>query len=235
MLSSYQQEFTDAGSNAKPRMLKKGSYVPLASRFMRFIDGKKEKGILLRDSIENRPFEMKEIPDVTSPTDAPRIPNYIYNSVDAYKDPKAMRNHVKRLMQGTDLSEQERHPRLMNEFDKFSVEARESLESVYEIFSRIMNNMQRNKLLPGSIAVNTKFLNSLQPKLSKYVTMAPARNHDPFALVANIHASPSYCQPSQSYYVTHPPSVHDYKDDYQGEVQGDDQEDKLSTTMMFLA
>ncbi|GKB61610.1 hypothetical protein Tco_0917796 [Tanacetum coccineum] len=146
------------------------------------------------------------------------IPNDIYNSVDAYKDAKAMWNHVKRLMQGTDLSEQERNPRLMNEFDNFSVEARESLESVYERFSRIMNNMQRNKLLPGSIAVNTKFLNSLQPKLSKYVTMAlkrAARNHDLLALVAI--ASPLYSQPSQSYYVTHPLSMHDYDDDYQGE------------------
>ncbi|GKD56291.1 integrase, catalytic region, zinc finger, CCHC-type containing protein [Tanacetum coccineum] len=166
------------------------------------------------------------------------IPNDIYNSVDACQDAKAMWNHVKRLMQGTNLSEQERHSRLMNEFDKFFVEAGESLESVYERFSTLMNNMQRNKLLPGSIAVNTKFLNSLQPKLSKYVTMAPkraARNHDPLALVANTYASPSYSRSSQSYYVTHPPSVHDYDDDYQGEVQGDDQEDKLSTAMMLLA
>ncbi|GJT73443.1 hypothetical protein Tco_1032729 [Tanacetum coccineum] len=39
---------------------------------------------------------------------------------------------------------------------------------------------------------------------------------------------------SQSYYVTHPPSVHDFDDDYQGDVQGDDQEDKLSAAMMHL-
>ncbi|GJZ14271.1 integrase, catalytic region, zinc finger, CCHC-type containing protein [Tanacetum coccineum] len=61
------------------------------------------------------------------------------------------------------------------------------------------------------------------------------RNHDPLALVANTFASPSYSRSSQSYYVNHPSLVHDYDDDYQGEVQGDDQEDKFSTTMMLLA
>ncbi|GKA36938.1 hypothetical protein Tco_0723503 [Tanacetum coccineum] len=35
------------------------------------------------------------------------------------------------------------------------------------------------------------------------------RRMDPLALVANTYASPSYSQPSQSYYVTHPPLVKD--------------------------
>ncbi|GKB78447.1 hypothetical protein Tco_0945342 [Tanacetum coccineum] len=175
-----------------------------------------------------------EITDPTSPTDAPRtkiqtvadltgndklryeadidamnwillgIPNDIYNSVDACQNAKAMWNRVKRLMQGTDLSLQERHSRLMNEFDKFSAEAGESLES------------------------NEPNVNASRAKRT-------ARNHDPLALVANTYASPSYSRPSQSYYVTHPPLVQDYDDDYQGEVQSDDPKDKLSTTMMLLA
>ncbi|GKD80027.1 retrovirus-related pol polyprotein from transposon TNT 1-94, partial [Tanacetum coccineum] len=35
--------------------------------------------------------------------------------------------------------------------------------------------------------------------------------------------------------VTHPLSVVDYEEDYQGELQGDSQEDKLTTAMMLLA
>ncbi|GKB04697.1 hypothetical protein Tco_0832892 [Tanacetum coccineum] len=50
-----------------------------------------------------------------------------------------------------------------------------------------------------------------------YYTEIKARNHDLLALVAI--ASPLYSQPSQSYYVTHPLSMHDYDDDYQG-VEG---------------
>ncbi|GKE23465.1 hypothetical protein Tco_1434977, partial [Tanacetum coccineum] len=47
------------------------------------------------------------------------------------------------------------------------------------------------------------------------------------------HANSSYSP--QPYYVTHPLSVVDYKDEYQGELQGDSQEDKLTTAMMLLA
>ncbi|GJW37691.1 hypothetical protein Tco_0060611 [Tanacetum coccineum] len=74
-------------------------------------------------------------------------------------------------MKGIDLSKQERNSRLMNEFDKFSAKAGESLTSVYERFSTLVNNMDRNKIKPNEIALNTKFLNSLQPKWGKYVTL----------------------------------------------------------------
>ncbi|GJY21837.1 hypothetical protein Tco_0394403, partial [Tanacetum coccineum] len=41
------------------------------------------------------------------------------------------------------------------------------------------------------------------------------------------HANSTYSP--QPYYVTHPSSVVDYEDEYQGELQGDSQEDNLTT------
>ncbi|GJW61012.1 hypothetical protein Tco_0110347 [Tanacetum coccineum] len=185
------------------------------------------------------------------------IPNDIYNSVDACKDAQTMWTRIKRLMQGTNISNQERHSRLMNEFEKFVVADGESLTYVYERFSTLIYIMDRNGVIPKEIPINTKLLNSLQPKWSKYVTLTRqkyiledehfdvlydylsqfephvkaskakkvARNHDPLALVAhsNAHSSHSYASPSyshspQPYYVTHPSSVIDYEDDYQGEI-----------------
>nr|GEY26094.1 hypothetical protein [Tanacetum cinerariifolium] len=49
------------------------------------------------------------------------------------------------------------------------------------------------------------------------------------------HASPSYSHSPQPHYVTHPSSVFDYEEDYQGELQGDSQKDRLTTAMMLLA
>ncbi|GKE71992.1 retrovirus-related pol polyprotein from transposon TNT 1-94, partial [Tanacetum coccineum] len=46
------------------------------------------------------------------------------------------------------------------------------------------------------------------------------------------HTNSSYSL--QSYYVTHSTSVVDYDDEYQWELQGDSQEDKLTTAMMLL-
>ncbi|GJY60565.1 hypothetical protein Tco_0461222 [Tanacetum coccineum] len=67
-----------------------------------------------------------------------------------------------------------------------------------------------------------------------------AKNHDPLALLAHSNASSSQSHAnssysSQPYYVTHPSSVVDYDDEYQGGSQGDSQEDKLTTAMMLLA
>ncbi|GJW60647.1 hypothetical protein Tco_0109982 [Tanacetum coccineum] len=67
-----------------------------------------------------------------------------------------------------------------------------------------------------------------------------AKNHDPLALIAHSNASSSQSHANSSYspqpyYVTHPSSIVDYEDEYQGELQGDSQEDKLTTAMMLLA
>ncbi|GKD79069.1 retrovirus-related pol polyprotein from transposon TNT 1-94 [Tanacetum coccineum] len=169
------------------------------------------------------------------------IPNDIYNSVDAY------------------------------EFDKFAAKEGESLDSVHERLTTLVNIMDHNNVRPIPVAINTKFLNCLQPKWSKYVTMVrhnqtgsavsydvlydslvqfkphvlslrakkAAKNHDPLALIAYSNASSSHSHTNssyspQSYYVTHPSSVVDYNDEYQGELQGDSQEDKLTTAMMMV-
>ncbi|GJY31063.1 hypothetical protein Tco_0414558 [Tanacetum coccineum] len=65
-----------------------------------------------------------------------------------------------------------------------------------------------------------------------------AKNHDPLALISHSNASSSQSHVNSSpqpYYVTHPSSVVDYDDEYQGELQGDSQEDKLTTVMKLLA
>ncbi|GJT58589.1 hypothetical protein Tco_1002122 [Tanacetum coccineum] len=53
-----------------------------------------------------------------------------------------------------------------------------------------------------------------------------AKNHDLLALIAHSNASSSHSHANSSYspqpyYVTHPPSVVDYDDEYQWELQGD--------------
>ncbi|GJS00067.1 hypothetical protein Tco_0316575 [Tanacetum coccineum] len=62
-----------------------------------------------------------------------------------------------------------------------------------------------------------------------------AKTHDPLALVANTYASSSSSQSPIAYYVTHPPYMVEYDDDYQGDAVCDDQEDSLTTTMILIA
>ncbi|GJU25360.1 retrovirus-related pol polyprotein from transposon TNT 1-94 [Tanacetum coccineum] len=165
------------------------------------------------------------------------IPNDIYNSVDAGKNAKDMWERIKKLMFGSDVTSHIRHSRLMNEFDKFTAKEGESLESVNERLTTFVNIMDRNNVRPIPVSINTKFLNCLHPEWSKYVTMfephvlaskakKDAKNHDPLSLLVHSNASLSQSHANSSYspqpyYVTHPSSVVDYEDEYQGELQGD--------------
>ncbi|GJW96475.1 hypothetical protein Tco_0178283 [Tanacetum coccineum] len=183
------------------------------------------------------------------------IPNDIYNSVDACKNAKEMWERIKRLMFGSGVTSHVRHSRLMDEFDKFAAKEGESLESVYERLTTLVNIMDRNNVRPISVSINIKFLNCLQPEWSKYVIVIrhnqtgetvsydmlydslvqfephvlaskakkAAKNHDPLALIAHSNASSSQSHANssyspQAYYVTHPSSIVDYEDEYQGDT-----------------
>ncbi|GKC23061.1 hypothetical protein Tco_1025211 [Tanacetum coccineum] len=92
------------------------------------------------------------------------IPNDIYNSIDACKNGKEMWERIKRLMFGSKVTSHVRHSRLMDEFDKFAAKEGESLESVYERLTTLVNIMDCNNVRPIPVSINTKFLNFLQPE-----------------------------------------------------------------------
>ncbi|GKD63692.1 hypothetical protein Tco_1305800 [Tanacetum coccineum] len=176
------------------------------------------------------------------------IPNDIYNSVDACKNAKDMWERIKRLMFGFDVISHARHSRLIDEFDKFAAKEGESLELVYERLTMLVNIMDRNNVRPiptgDTVSYDVLYLyDSLvqfEPRVLASNAKKVAKNHDPLAFLVHSNASSSQSHAnssysSQPYYVTHPSLVVDYEDEYQGELQGDSQEDKLTTAMMLLA
>ncbi|GJQ89148.1 hypothetical protein Tco_0000287 [Tanacetum coccineum] len=159
-------------------------------------------------------------------------------------------------MHESEITTHVRHSYLMDKFDKFAAKDGESLDSVHERLTTLVNIMDCNNVCLILVAINTKFLNCLQPEWSKYVTMVrhnqtgsaisydvlydqlvqfephvlasrakkAAKNYDPLALIAHSNASSSHSHANSSYstqpyYVTHPPSVVDNDDEYQGELQ----------------
>ncbi|GJT34247.1 hypothetical protein Tco_0924666 [Tanacetum coccineum] len=77
----------------------------------------------------------------------------------------------KRPMFGSDVTSHVRHSRFMDEFDKSLAKEGESLDTVYERLTTLVNILDRNNVRPIPLSINTKFLNCLQPEWSKYVTM----------------------------------------------------------------
>nr|GEU63951.1 hypothetical protein [Tanacetum cinerariifolium] len=158
------------------------------------------------------------------------IPNGIYNLVDACTTAKAIWKRAECLMQGSVQNKVDRETHFNNEFDQFVIKPGEALVSVYNRFAQLMNDLERNGIIFPKVVVNTKFLNCLQPEWLKAEKLE--KSHDPLALVAYTGSSSKYTSP---YYVTHPSSVVDYNDDYQGDAVQNNFEDTLTSAMILLA
>ncbi|GKE51056.1 putative ribonuclease H-like domain-containing protein [Tanacetum coccineum] len=73
-------------------------------------------------------------------------------------------------MQGTSLKKQEKECKLYDAFDKLTHIKGESLHTYYLRFTQLINDMNIYKMKMRQFQVNTKFLNSLPPEWSKFVT-----------------------------------------------------------------
>ncbi|GJU26224.1 DNA-directed DNA polymerase [Tanacetum coccineum] len=81
MASSHNQSIVDAGSENRPPMPEKGSYIPWSSIFLRCIYGKKDYGKkyygkMLKELILHGPYQMKEITYQGNPAGNPRVPPF---------------------------------------------------------------------------------------------------------------------------------------------------------------
>ncbi|GKC41960.1 hypothetical protein Tco_1059682 [Tanacetum coccineum] len=98
------------------------------------------------------------------------LPVDIYLLVNHHRVAKDLWERVQLLMQGTSLTKQERECKLYDAFDKFTHIKGESLHTYYLRFTQLINDMNIYKMKMEQFQVNTKFLNSLPPEWSKFVT-----------------------------------------------------------------
>nr|GEW88192.1 retrovirus-related Pol polyprotein from transposon TNT 1-94 [Tanacetum cinerariifolium] len=98
------------------------------------------------------------------------IPLEIYALVSTHKVAKDLWERIQMLMQGTSLTKQERECKLYDAFDKFTYQKGETLHDFYLRFSLLLNDMNMYNMKLEQFQVNTKFLNTLPPEWSKFVT-----------------------------------------------------------------
>ncbi|GKE30400.1 hypothetical protein Tco_1445784 [Tanacetum coccineum] len=166
-LVSTQQYIYAAGSENCPPMLKKDNYVPWSSRLLRYATSKPNRK-LIYNSIMNGSYVRQMIPE---PADEQAIqtilmglPKDIYTAVDSCEIAQEIWLCVRQMMKGYDIGIQEKKAKLFNEWERFTSNDGESIESYYHRFLKLMNDFKRNKHFSEQIASNLKFLNNLQPE-----------------------------------------------------------------------
>nr|GFC99502.1 hypothetical protein [Tanacetum cinerariifolium] len=98
------------------------------------------------------------------------LPPEIYALVSTHKVAKDLWEQIQMLMQGTSLTKQERECKLYDAFDKFAYQKGETLCDFYLRFLLLLNDMNMYNMKLEQFQVNTKFLNTLPPEWSKFVT-----------------------------------------------------------------
>ncbi|GJT70238.1 hypothetical protein Tco_1029524 [Tanacetum coccineum] len=97
------------------------------------------------------------------------LPPEVYALVSNHKVAKELWERIQLLMQGTSLTKQERECKLYDEFDKFTYKKGKHY-LFYLRFSLLLNDMNIYNMKLEHFQVNIKFLNTLPPEWSKFVT-----------------------------------------------------------------
>nr|GFB90709.1 hypothetical protein [Tanacetum cinerariifolium] len=182
-----------SGADDRPSMLKKDMYDSWKSRMELYMLNRQhgwmvlesvESGLLLWPTIkENGVTRLKKYSELSTTESIQAdcdvkatniilqgLPLEVYALVSTHKVAKELWERIQMLMQGTSLTKQDRECKLYDEFDKFAYRKGESLCDFYLRFSFLLNDMNIYNMKLEQFQVNTKFLNTLPPEWSKFVT-----------------------------------------------------------------
>nr|GEX14270.1 hypothetical protein [Tanacetum cinerariifolium] len=123
------------------------------------------------DELFDKELKQIEADDQAIQTILLSLPEDIYAAVNSCETAQEIWLRVQQMMKGSNIGIQEKKAKLFNEWERFTSNEGESIESYYHHFLKLMNDLKRNKHFPEKIASNLKFLNNLQPEWSRHVTI----------------------------------------------------------------
>ncbi|GKD46428.1 hypothetical protein Tco_1271073 [Tanacetum coccineum] len=156
-----------SGADNRPPMLDKDLYDSWKSRMELYMQNREHRRMIL-ESVENGPLIWPTIKE----NRVTRIKKYAELSaaekIQADCDMKATNIILQGLL--ADIYSLQRECKLYNAFDKFTHIKGESLHKYYLRFTQLINDMNIYNMKMEQFQVNTKFLKSLPPEWSKFVT-----------------------------------------------------------------
>ncbi|GKD94376.1 hypothetical protein Tco_1374213 [Tanacetum coccineum] len=119
------------------------------------------------------------------------LPNDIYTLSNHMKTTNTIWFRVKALMEGTKLTKQERETNLADEFEKFTYEKGETIQSYYLRFFKLMRFKQSKNLHDVSYNQLRAYLKKNHDDENEIRAEHAIKNHDPPTLVEKSHNPPS--------------------------------------------
>nr|GFA40887.1 hypothetical protein [Tanacetum cinerariifolium] len=87
-----------------------------------------------------------------------------------YTNAKDIWDNVKMLLEGSELTKEDRESQLYDDFEHFHQKKRETIHNYYVRFTKLINDMRKIKMTMPRMQLNSKFVNSMLPEWGRFVT-----------------------------------------------------------------
>ncbi|GJW69440.1 hypothetical protein Tco_0123864 [Tanacetum coccineum] len=98
------------------------------------------------------------------------LPKDIYTLINHYTDAKDIWDNVKMLLEGSELTKEDRESQLYDDFEYFCQNKRETIHDYYARFTKLINDIRNIKMTMPRIQLNSKFVNNMLPEWGRFVT-----------------------------------------------------------------
>ncbi|GJR04805.1 hypothetical protein Tco_0527789 [Tanacetum coccineum] len=141
------------------------------------------------------------------------IPKDIYSLINHYTDAKDIWDNVKMILEGSELTKDDRESQLYDEFEHIRQIKRETIHGYYVRFTKLINDMRNINMTMPMMQLNSKFVNNMLPEWSRFITEVKLNrglkesNFDPLYAYLKQHEYPT--QSSKSPQSSNEPSPAD--------------------------
>nr|GEW04783.1 reverse transcriptase domain-containing protein [Tanacetum cinerariifolium] len=94
----------------------------------------------------------------------------IYTLINHYIDAKDIWDNVKMLLEGFELTKEDRESQLYDDFEHFRHHKGESIHDYYVRFAKLINDMRNINMTMSKLQLNSKFVNNMLPEWGRYMT-----------------------------------------------------------------
>ncbi|GJZ31759.1 retrovirus-related pol polyprotein from transposon TNT 1-94 [Tanacetum coccineum] len=98
------------------------------------------------------------------------LPKDIYSLINHYTDAKDIWDNVKMLLEGSELTKEDRESQLYDDFEHFRQNKGETIHDYYVRFAKLINDMHNIKMTMSRMQLNSKFVNNMLPEWGRFVT-----------------------------------------------------------------
>ncbi|GJS76156.1 hypothetical protein Tco_0726037 [Tanacetum coccineum] len=174
-MANLSKDIQCAGSDTRPPMLDRTDFASWQQRIRLYCRGK-ENGVNILKSIDEGPFQMGTFRETLAEgtEDKERynpviqatnillqgLPKDIYSLINHYTDAKDIWDNVKMLLEGSELTKEDRESQLYDDFEHFRQNKGETIHDYYVRFAKLINDMRNIKMTMSRMQLNSKFVNN---------------------------------------------------------------------------